>query len=182
MGSAGSRGFAEGTVPEPRIAIGWTGAVMDKTGTIRRATFQVLLTALTVQGLTPDALDLTLMAHYRPPGPVIVLMSLFADDDEDDEGASSPLTTRSPRSRLPRALSSDQGDSSDNELADNIWLPLWPELGLARSLQIQNRALHRTQAVLYSLIYAKAGRWMGPPVGTAASGRDLSCSLCRILC
>ena len=52
---------------------------MDKTCTIRRAAFQVLLIALTVQALTPDALDLTLMAHYRPPSPVIVLMSFFAD-------------------------------------------------------------------------------------------------------
>src|SRR4051794_29983655 len=116
---------------------------MDKTSTIRRATFQVLLSALTAQALTPDALDLTLMAHYRPPGPVIVLMSCFADDDEEDEDAPSQLTTRSPRSASPRASTWDRGDSSDDEPADNIWLPLWPELGLARSLQTHPRALPR---------------------------------------
>jgi len=156
---------------------------MDKTSTIRRATFQVLVTAMTVQALTPDALDLTLMAHYRPPGPVIVLMSFFAEEeDDDDEGASSQLRTSSPRSPSPRVASSDQGDSSDNKPADNIWQPLWPELGLARSLQIQIRALPRAQTILYSLIDARAGHWMGRPGGQAVSGRDLSCSLCRILC
>ena len=102
---------------------------------------------LTVQALTPDALDLTLMAHYRPPSPVIVLMSFFAAAD-DDEDASSRLTTRSPRSALPCTLSTNQGESSDDEPADNIWQPLWPEIGLARGLPIQLRALPK-RSLLY---------------------------------
>jgi hypothetical protein len=155
---------------------------MDKTCTIRKATFQVLLSALTVQALTPDALDLTLMAHYRPPGPLIVLMSFFADDDEEDEDASSQLTTRSGRSASPRAATWDRGDSFDDEPADNIWLPLWPELGLARSLETHPRTLPRAQTISYNFINARADLWMGHPAKLAVSGRDLSCTLCRILC
>src|SRR4051812_31341597 len=108
MGQVGSRVLISGTVIEAAIVIGWTGAVMDKTCTIRRAVFQVLLGALTVQALTPDALDIALIAHGRPPSPVIVLMSFFAVDDED---APARLTT-CPRSPLPRARSSDQEESS----------------------------------------------------------------------
>jgi hypothetical protein len=152
---------------------------MDKTGTIRGAAFQVLLSALTVQALTPDALDLTLMAHYRPPGPVIVLISFFADGDDED--TSSRLTTCPPRS-LPRALASDQGEPSDDEPADNIWQPLWPELGLTRGLPIQLRVFSEMQTYLCTLIDEKGGRWLGRPAGPAISGRDLSCSLCRIVC
>jgi hypothetical protein len=182
MGPVGSRVLILGTIAEASISIGWTGAVMDKTCTIRRAAFQVLLSALTVQALTPDALDLALMAHYRPPGPAIVLMSFFADDADDDKDASSRLTTWSPRPSWPRAPSSDQGESSDDEPADNIWQPLWPEIGLARSLPIQLRALPEAQSYSCGLIDAKAGRWLRRPGGPAVSGRDLSCSLCRIVC
>lgn len=152
---------------------------MDKTSTIRRATFQVLLGILTIQALTPDALDLALIAHYRPPGPVIVLMSFFADEDD---GAMSPLTTRSPRSPSPRVASTDQSNSSDDEPADNIWQPLWPELALARSLQVHAPALPRSQTISYDLINARDDGWVGRSGGTAVSGRDLSCSLCRIIC
>jgi hypothetical protein len=157
---------------------------MDRTSTIRRATFQVLLGILTIQALTPDALDLALIAHYRPPGPVIVLMSFFADDDDDeeDDDAMSPLTTRSPRSPSPRVASTDQSNSSDDEPADNIWQPLWPELALARGLQAHAPALPRSQTISYDLIDARDGGWVGRPGGTAVSGRDLSCSLCRIVC
>jgi hypothetical protein len=153
---------------------------MDKTCTIRRAAFQVLLSALTVQALTPDALDLMLMANYRPPGPVIVLMSFFAA--ADDEDASSRLTTRSHRSALPCALSTNQAESSDDEPVDNIWQPLWPEIALARGLPIQLRALPETQSYVCGLINEAGGLWLGRPVGRAVSGRDLSCSLCRIVC
>jgi hypothetical protein len=142
----------------------------------------VLLSALTVQALTPDALDMTLMAHYRPPSPVIVLMGFFADEANDDELGSRRLTTCSPRPPWPCALSSDQRESSDDEPVDNIWQPLWPEIGLARGLPIPLRALPEAQSHLCGLIDAKAGRWMGRPCGPAVSGRDLSCSLCRIVC
>jgi hypothetical protein len=152
---------------------------MDKTCTIRRAAFQVLLSALTVQALTPDTLDLTLIAHYRPPSPVIVLMSFLADDDDED--TSSRLTTSPPRS-LHRALASDQGEPADDEPADNIWQPFWPELGLTRCLPIQLRAFSNVQTYVFVLIDEKSGRWLGRPAGPAISGRDLSCSLCRIVC
>src|SRR5205814_14100 len=101
--------------------------------------------------------------HYRPPGPVIVLMSFFDAAEDDHEGESGRPVERSSRSPSLRVGSSDQGDSSDNEPADNIWQPLWPEIGLARSLHFQLRALPRTQTILYDLISARAGRWMERP-------------------
>ena len=155
---------------------------MDKTSTIRRTAIKVLLGALVVQAMTPDALDLTLIAHYRPPGPVNVVMSVLADDDDESEHASSRLMTGSPRSASPRGAALDKDDSSDEEPADNIWQPLWPELGLARTIHVQFRALPLEQSYLLNLIDAMAGRRMGRPGGQAVSGRDLSCSLCRITC
>ena len=38
-----------------------------------------------IQALTPDALDLTLLANHRPPGPVVALMSMLAEEREIEE-------------------------------------------------------------------------------------------------
>ena len=53
------------------------------------------------------------------------------------------------------------------------------------SLEVYRSSFERyrkAQSYLYGLIDETAGRWLGRPVGPAVSGRDLSCSLCRIVC
>ena len=86
---------------------------MDKARDTRWICSRTLFAALVIQALTPDALDLTLLANHRPPGPVFAIMSMLIEEREV-EGSYDlrPMTTPSlvhpsrnhPRGNAPRPL------------------------------------------------------------------------------
>jgi hypothetical protein len=159
------------------------GAVMDKTGFIRTLCSRLLSIALTIQALTPDALDLTLMAHDRPPGPVLVLMGFLADDKEEEEEEESHQADILASGWSPFCVSSPDHRDSPDESPDNVWEPLWPELGLARGPSNPLKVLPQAQSLLHELIATKAcGRCEGRHNGQATSGKDVLSLLCRSTC
>ena len=105
---------------------------MDKARDTRWICSRTLFAALVIQALTPDALDLTLLANHRPPGPVFAIMSMLVEEREvegelrfttdDDAGSRSSLTQSSP------------GEYPSTPPTDNVMQPLWPELGLSRTV------------------------------------------------
>jgi hypothetical protein len=163
------------------MIIGWTGAVMEKTRIFRTCCSRVLVTALTIQALTPDALDLTLLAQCRPPGPVLVLLSLFAEERDEEDELSQPGV---PDCDCPSRLysSSDHRDRT-KELPAELWQPLWPEVGLARNPNKTPCVLLPARLIWHELITEIAPvRWEGRHNGWDIPSRDLYCSLCRITC
>jgi hypothetical protein len=154
---------------------------MDKTGVVRKICSRVLFAALTIQALTPDALDLTLLANHRLPGPVLVLMSVLAEErDEEDETRRAAAADAEPFSSLSR--SSPRQDPSDPP-SDNVMQPLWPEVGLSRNL---NRPIglisHLGSTWQFLLIDGSLGRREGRSDGRGNPGKDFSHSTCRMTC
>lgn len=105
---------------------------MDRAGDIRRICSRLLFAALTIQALTPDALDLTLLANHRLPGPILAAMSMLAVEREVEGGLR--FTADAEAAIRPSSSSSFPEEDPSAPPADNVMQPLWPELGLARSL------------------------------------------------
>jgi hypothetical protein len=93
---------------------------------IQRLTFRrLLLAAVVIQATTPDLLDLSLLAQSLPPGPLFVASSL----------SSSGKSTRTPRFLVERDafIYADAPPSEfavENEPAESLCVPIWPEWGL----------------------------------------------------
>src|SRR5262245_45177820 len=98
---------------------------MDRAWIVRIVFRPLLLAALTIQALTPDFLDHTLLAQSLPPGPLFVVSSF-----------SGPLGVERPRNdflpgpacALPDAADSERAESSGSP--EELCQPIWPELGV----------------------------------------------------
>src|SRR6185369_3360406 len=90
--------------------------VMDKARDTRWICSRTLFAALVIQAFTPDALDLTLLANHRPPGPVFAIISMLIEEREvegmlrftaDDGTQSRPSLTQSSPEECPSAPPTD---------------------------------------------------------------------------
>jgi hypothetical protein len=154
---------------------------MDKTTVDRRVWSRVLFTALMLQALTPDAYDLTLIIHDRPPGPVVILMGILDPEREDERDPwraihGEPATASCPGRSAP-------GEGPAAPPTDNVMQPLWPEQGLSRNLDRPG-----------GLTLQRGSDWSSLPVDPARGsqgdrsaarstpGNDVSLSTCRMTC
>jgi hypothetical protein len=142
---------------------------------------RILVAALVLQALTPDAYDLALIAHSRPPGPVVALSSLLNEDREDEDElhfvTHSDATARSSGER------SSSGKDPSDPPADNVLLPLWPEVGLSRALNHHDIMIPHPGSTRYALLLDPAGEPRGERATTWINpGKDPSLSTCRMTC
>jgi hypothetical protein len=154
---------------------------MDKARDTRWICSRTLIAALVIQALTPDALDLTLLANHRPPVPVFAIMSMLVEEreaegelrfttDDDDESRSS-LTQSSP------------GEYPSDPPTDNVMLPLWPELGLSRTVSRSSGVLAQIGSTWHALVVESSqGRHGFRSSIGSTPGKDLFLSTLRMTC
>jgi hypothetical protein len=142
---------------------------------------QILFIALVLQALTPDAYDLTQIAHSRPPGPVVALMSVLSEDREDEDELQ--FMTDSDAADRSSCGRSSPGKDPTSPPTDNILQPLWPEVGLARALNRPYAMIPQSGSPLHALPLDPGG---GPRRDHSATrttpGKDASLSTCRMTC
>jgi hypothetical protein len=144
---------------------------------------RILFTALVLQALTPDAYDLTLIAHDRPPGPVIAFMSILNEDREDeDELRFVTHSGTRPRTSFEH---SPRRENSPTAPADDVMQPVWPEVGLSRALN-RNRPeglIPPAGSIRHALLFGPDGSRRGDRSTTRTNpGKDPSLSTCRMTC
>jgi hypothetical protein len=154
---------------------------MDRTEGISKIGSRILLAALVLQALTPDAYDLAMIAHHRPPGPVVVFISVLNEDREDEDELHF-VTHSEATARCSCGLSSS-GEDPSAPPADNILQPLWPEVGLSRALNRPDVMIPHPGSIRHALPLDPAGRRQGDrPTTRTNPGKDPSLSTCRMTC
>jgi hypothetical protein len=155
---------------------------MDRTLIQRTIGRYILISGLTVQALTPDALDLSLLMNHRLPGPVLALLSIFAEEKEEEEEESNKGGDPEVHRGLSPYLSVEHDAPSDDPPSD-LCTPLWPELGLALLLSKAPHARLVTSSIWIVLcVPSTDGHTLVGCNGGITSGRELASSLCRITC
>jgi hypothetical protein len=150
---------------------------MDRTAILSRICPRILLFALSIQSLTPDALDLTLLNHRCPPGHLLAILSLIMEDRQWNYGDTS-----SSGSSLGLVEPGGQADQSD-EFPGDISQPLWPEVGLDRNPQsLQKTSLKEISTWSQPVHCDPEGRRVDRRSLPHLAALDRSCSLCRYNC
>jgi hypothetical protein len=154
-------------------------AVMRKTKSTRRVCSWVIVTAVTIQGLTPDFLDLTLLFHTRPPAPILAILILFTEAKGGKPFGSGP--TRHQHS-TSLAQATDQEETPD-DFPDDACQPFWPELGLRRSSNKGPAFVLRSEPRGLTVVTATSlGRRLGRYQRSVPPVPDLPSTLCRLTC